>query len=73
MARAQLIITAVVVEGRSKTEVARDYGVSRYWVQQLVSRYQREGPAAFLPRSRRPHVSPHAVDAGHRGCDHPAA
>jgi Homeodomain-like domain len=51
VARAQLIITAVVVEGRSKTEVARDYGVSRYWVQQLVSRYQREGPAAFQPRS----------------------
>jgi transposase-like protein len=63
VARAQLIITAVVVEGRSKTEVARDYGVSRYWVQQLVSRYQREGPAAFQPRSRRPHHSPHAVDA----------
>jgi transposase InsO family protein len=32
-------------------------------VQQLVSRYQREGPVAFLPRSRRPHSSPHAVDA----------
>jgi transposase len=63
VARAQLIITAVVVEGRSKSEVARDYGVSRYWVQQLVSRYQREGPAAFQPRSRRPHHSPHAVDA----------
>ena len=63
MARAQLIITAVVVEGRSKSEVARDYGVSRYWVQQLVSRYQREGPSAFQPRSRRPHHSPHAVDA----------
>lgn len=62
MARAQLIITAVVVEGRSKTEVARDYGVSRYWVQQLVSRYEREGPAAFQPRSRRPHASPQAVD-----------
>jgi hypothetical protein len=30
--RAQLIIAAVVVEGRSRTEVARDYGVSRYWV-----------------------------------------
>jgi transposase-like protein len=58
-----LIITAVVVEGRSKSEVARDYGVSRYWVQQLVSRYQREGPSAFQPRSRRPHHSPHAVDA----------
>ena len=63
MARAQLIITAVVVEGRSKTEVAGEYGVSRYWVQQLVGRYQREGPAAFQPRSRRPHHSPHAVDA----------
>jgi transposase InsO family protein len=63
VARAQLIITAVVVEGRSKSEVARDYGVSRFWVQQLVSRYQREGPAAFQPRSRRPHCSPQAVDA----------
>jgi transposase len=63
VARAQLIITAVVAEGRSKSEVARDYGVSRYWVQQLVQRYQREGPSAFLPRSRRPHHSPHAVDA----------
>ena len=42
MPMAQLIITAVTVEGRTKSEVARDYGVSRYWVQQLVSRYQRE-------------------------------
>ena len=63
MARAELIITAVVVEGRSKSEVARDYGVSRYWVQQLVSRYQREGPTAFQSQSRRPHSSPQAVDA----------
>jgi hypothetical protein len=58
-----LIITAVVAEGRSKTDVARDYGVSRYWVQQLVQRYQREGPIVFWPRSRRPHHSPHPVDA----------
>src|SRR5215203_4317448 len=63
MPMAQLIITAVTVEGRTKTEVARDYGVSRYWVQQLVQRYEREGPSAFQPRSRRPHSSPHAVDA----------
>ena len=62
MARAQLIIASVVVEGRSKSEVARDYGVSRYWVQQLVRRYEREGPAAYQPRSRRPHSSPQAVD-----------
>jgi transposase InsO family protein len=63
VARAQLIITAVVVEGRSKSEVARDYGVSRFWVHQLVKRFDAEGPAAFQPRSRRPHSSPHAVDA----------
>jgi transposase InsO family protein len=63
MPMAQLIITAVTAEGRTKSEVARDYGVSRYWVQQLVQRYQREGPIAFQPRSRRPHHSPHAVDA----------
>src|SRR4051794_35749271 len=63
MARAQLIIASVVVEGRSTSQVARDYGVSRFWVQQLVHRYQREGPVAYRPRSRRPHSSPHAVDA----------
>jgi transposase InsO family protein len=63
MPRAQLIIAAVVVEGRSKSEVARDYDVSRFWVQQLVARYQREGPAAYQPRSRRPLSNPNAVDA----------
>ncbi|HEX4688609.1 MAG TPA: IS481 family transposase [Nocardioides sp.] len=63
MSKARLIITAVVVEGRSKSEVARDYDVSRYWVHQLVQRYHAEGEAAFSPRSRRPHHSPHAVTA----------
>jgi transposase InsO family protein len=63
MSKARLIITAVVVEGRSKSEVGRDYDVSRYWVHQLVRRYQVEGEAAFQPRSRRPHTSPHAVSA----------
>jgi transposase len=43
MSKAQLVITAVVLEGRSKSEVARDYNVSRYWVQQLVKRYETEG------------------------------
>ena len=43
MSKARLIITAVVVEGRTKSEVARDYEVSRYWVQQLVQRYARRG------------------------------
>ena len=61
MSLARVVITAVIVEGRSKSEVARDYGVSRVWVQKLVHRYQREGPAAFEPRSRRPHSNPRAV------------
>jgi len=66
MSMARLIITAVVVEGRSKSQVARAYEVSRYWVQQLVRRYAPEGEAAFTPRSRRPHASPHAVRRGWR-------
>ena len=47
MSKAQLVITAVVLEGRSKSEVARDYDVSRQWVQQLCKRYEAEGAAAF--------------------------
>ena len=62
MSMARLVITAVTVEGRSKSEVARVYGVSRVWVQDLVRGCQREGPAAFEPRSRRPHSNPRAVD-----------
>ena len=58
MSMARVVITAVVAEGRSKSAVARDYGVSRRWVQILVARYLAEGEAAFEPRSRRPHTSP---------------
>ena len=63
MSKAQLVITAVVLEGRSKSEVARDYDVSRQWVHQLVTRYETEGAAAFQPRSRRPHTNPCATNA----------
>src|SRR3954471_22659867 len=61
MSMARVVITAVVVEGRSKSEVARDYGVSRRWVQTLVARYLAEGEAAFEPRSRRPHSNPRRI------------
>jgi transposase InsO family protein len=61
MSMARVVITAVVVEGRAKSEVARDYGVSRVWVQKLVKRYLAEGEAAFEPRSRRPHSNPRRV------------
>ena len=58
MSLARLVVTAVRVEGRSKSEVARDYRVSRRWVQELVKRYDAEGEAGLEPRSRRPHTSP---------------
>jgi transposase InsO family protein len=58
MSLARVVITAVVLEGRPKSVVAREYGVSRRWVQILVARYLAEGEAAFEPRSRRPHASP---------------
>ena len=61
MSRARLVITAVVLEGRSQAEVARTYGVSPSWVSRLVARYRAEGDAAFVPRSRRPTTSPSRI------------
>ena len=58
MGMPQLVVTAVLVEGRSKSEVAREYGVSRRWVITLVQRYLAEGEAGLRPRSRRPGSSP---------------
>lgn len=48
MSLAELVILSVTVEGRSKSVVARDYGITRYWVHQLVARYESEGAAAFV-------------------------
>jgi transposase InsO family protein len=58
MGMAQLVVAAVVVEQRSKSEVARQYRVSRRWVITLVQRYLAEGEAGLAPRSRRPLRSP---------------
>ncbi|WP_156942868.1 hypothetical protein [Mycobacterium genavense] len=48
---------------RRVIEVARGYGLSRYWVHQLVNLYYVEGPAAFESHSRRPHHHRHVVSA----------
>jgi transposase InsO family protein len=58
MGMPNLVVTAVLVEGRTKSEVAREYGVSRRWVITLVSRYLAEGDPGLRPRSRRPLTSP---------------
>ena len=58
MSVARLVVTAVRLEGRSKAEVARDYGVSARWIYELCRRFDLEGEAGLEPRSRRPHRSP---------------
>jgi transposase len=57
----RLLITAVVLKGRSQAEVARSYGVSPAWVCELIARYRAEGESAFEPRSRQPVTSPRAL------------
>jgi transposase InsO family protein len=57
------VVTAVKVEGRTKSEVAREYGVARRWVYELVRRYEAEGEAGLQPRSRRPRGSPQQTKA----------
>jgi len=64
MSLARLVVTAVKVEGRTKSEVARDYGVSRRWVYELVKRFDAHGEAGLEPRSRRPRESPHRTSEG---------
>jgi transposase len=61
MSLPRLVITAVTVEHRSKSAVAPDYGISRFWVQTLVKRFEAEGKAAFEPHSRRPHSNPRTI------------
>ena len=49
MSKASLVITAVVVEGRTVSEAAAAYGVSRSWAYELVARYRVEGDRALEP------------------------
>jgi transposase InsO family protein len=63
MSKARLVITAVTVEKRPVSEVARSYGVARSWIYTLLDRYRTDGEAAFEPRSRRPKSSPAATSA----------
>jgi transposase InsO family protein len=58
MGLARYVVDAVVVEGRSPTVIARQHGISRAWLYQLLARYREGGYPALEPRSRRPHSSP---------------
>ncbi|GAA3648733.1 IS481 family transposase [Nocardioides ginsengisoli] len=61
MSKARLVITALLTENLSPSEVAARYGVHRSWVYRLKARYDEVGEAAFEPRSRRPHNVPNAT------------
>ena len=63
VSKAEVVITAVVVEGRTQAEVAAAYGVSKGWVSKLLARYRAEGQTALAPRSRRPTSSPRTTSA----------
>jgi len=57
------IVDAVVVEHRIPTQLARDHGVSKRWVFELLRRFKEGGYASLEPRSRRPKSCPHQVEA----------
>jgi hypothetical protein len=67
--RARLVITAVVIERRTPTVVIAEYGVSKSWLYELLTRCKLEGDAAFEPLSRPPHIprrpSPRQWSPGH--------
>ena len=58
MSKARLVITAVTVEKRPVSEVARTYGVARSWMYALLARHRAEDEAAFEPMPRRPKTKP---------------
>ena len=58
MAKYEVLIKAVTVQGLSYRQVAARYGVSKSLVHKLHQRWRIEGEAAFEPQSRRPRSSP---------------
>ncbi len=57
------IVDAVVLEHRSPTQLARDHGVSKRWVFELLRRFREGGYPALEPRSRRPKTCRHQIEA----------
>jgi len=54
MALGRYVVDAVLLEGRSPTELARSHGISRSRIYQLVARFREGGYEALEARSRRP-------------------
>jgi transposase InsO family protein len=56
-------VLAVVADGRTVSEVARDWGVSRQTMHDWLARYEAEGLEGLNNRSHRPAHSPHQMPA----------
>ncbi|TCC28117.1 helix-turn-helix domain-containing protein [Kribbella speibonae] len=56
-------VLAVLSDGRSVSEVAEQWGVSRQSVHAWLRRYEDEGLAGLAPRSRRPASCPRRMPA----------
>lgn len=52
--RNKAVVNAILA-GMPVVEAARRHGVARQWAHELKRRYEREGEAGLLPRSRRAH------------------
>ena len=61
MALGRYVVDAVLLEGRSPTEIARAHGISRNRIYQLIARFREGGYDALEPRSRRPRSCARAV------------
>ena len=59
MVLGRYVVDAVLLEGRSPSELARSHGISRTWIYELVKRFRAGGYGALEPRSRRPKSCPH--------------
>jgi transposase InsO family protein len=57
------VINAVLVEGRSVSDVCEAHDISRSWLYELLARYRQAGDDGLTPRSRRPRSSPTRVAA----------
>src|SRR5829696_6687177 len=54
-------VLAVLADGRSVSEVAQQWGVSRQSVHAWLRRYEESGLAGLEPRSTRPGSCPHQM------------
>src|SRR5437870_2682743 len=63
MGLGRYVVDAVLLEGRSPTELARSHGIARSWIYKLIARYQEGGYAALEARSRRPTSCSRAASA----------